>query len=372
MTDQNNQRFTPSIDQTKAWVAEMERLKNEIMQEGVDYGAPFPGNDKPVLLKPGGELIVKHFGLAVEIREHKIIRDLDRNPQPYFYAEMEAVLKDQDGRVLATGFGSCNTEEDRYKDRWIEGTEAIEMFDKSDLEQYPKRIGTATEFDFVIKRLERGEYETTGRYGKPKSYWDAWLTALHDKPETVKKIEMPTRSGTKPGYQREAVYYRVPNPIMPNVLNTVLSMASKRAFLYVVRVGTAASRFFTQDEDYRDALTGENMPGIAAVGADKDKTPIKSPYDKPDWDTIPQHDRVAFGEWYESTGNDGKQAFIEYVKTNCQIDPDWLAFSFGVAEWWQIAASKGHVKHRAALLADFAAEHGQIINEKTGEAWEID
>lgn len=71
--------YRPSLvmDQTSAAeLAEQVRtMTRAVLVAGVDYGAPWPGSDKAVLLKPGAERLAQWFGFATEPERGETVMD---------------------------------------------------------------------------------------------------------------------------------------------------------------------------------------------------------------------------------------------------------------------------------------------------------
>ena len=106
---------------------------------------------------------------------------------------------------------------------------------------------TLCEFDFAV---ERGE--TTGTYGKPAEHWQKFREAIAG--GTARQVEKTTRRGQSMAWEIdvEPVLYRVPNPDIADVVNTIQKMAQKRALVAATLIATSASEFFTQDVEDAD------------------------------------------------------------------------------------------------------------------------
>ncbi len=124
---------------------EVTQLIQKALKEGIDYGA-IPGTgDKPTLLKPGAERLNLAFGASpdYEVTEREVDHDRlvqwskrkkkwnnkTRDDRSFTWEQEDGTslgiyryvtkcrLIRQDGRVLATGIGSCSTMESKYIDR---------------------------------------------------------------------------------------------------------------------------------------------------------------------------------------------------------------------------------------------------------------
>jgi hypothetical protein len=157
----------------------------------------------------------------------------------------------REGRVVGVGEGSCNSWEAKYRYRWVGGEQVPERLDCAHL---PKRgvRRTVCEFGFAIERAE-----TTGAYGKPAEHWQRLRDAI--RAGTAREVEKPTRRGAAVAWEIDidAALYRIPNPDVADVVNTIQKMAQKRALVAATLLATSASEFFTQDVEDAD-LCGRN------------------------------------------------------------------------------------------------------------------
>jgi len=229
------------------------------LKEGVDYGV-IPGTDKPTLKKPGAEKVAKLLNLSDEYIVDKEEERWGRD-NPFFYYRMRAILKDMEtGTMVSSGVGSCNSQEVKYAWRWVPEADLPKSFDKASLESKGGERETF-EFDFALSKRE-----TTGKYGKPAEYWDAWDKAI--KEGKAKRGEKDTKGGkTYPGYSMMIgrVEYRIPNPAIFDQVNTILKMAKKRALVDAALSVGRLSDLFTQDiEDISGFAEVEEPPAKAA------------------------------------------------------------------------------------------------------------
>lgn len=206
-----------SIADLKTRAGMVQRLKREIMVDGVHMGT-IPGcGDKPTLLKNGAELLCMAFRLAPDTKVE--ITDLGEGHREYMVTT--TISSQVTGEIIATGIGSCSTKESKYRYR---GTER----------------------------------ENTGK-PVPKEYWSA------------KKAGSPTAQGILggPGFVAakdengnwtifKKGSTKLENPDIADTYNTVLKMASKRSLIDAVLKATGGSCAFTQDL--------EDMKGNAAAG----------------------------------------------------------------------------------------------------------
>ena len=95
---------------------EREAIVQSVLKDGPDFGI-IPGTQKPTLLKPGAEKIADSLNLYPSYEALRVVEDWDR---PLFhYAYRCTLIARGSGATIATGIGSCNTMEARY--RWREG-----------------------------------------------------------------------------------------------------------------------------------------------------------------------------------------------------------------------------------------------------------
>jgi len=129
----------------------------------------------------------------------------------------------REGRVVGVGEGSCNAWEAKYRYRWVAEEQVPEHLDRTHL---PKRGARRTlcEFDFAIERAE-----TSGPYGKPAEHWQRFREAIRS--GTAQSVEKLTRRGKSVAWEIDvdAALYRIPNPDVADVVNTVQKMAQKRS-----------------------------------------------------------------------------------------------------------------------------------------------
>lgn len=156
------------------------------LRKDVDYGI-VPGTPRSSLFKPGGEKLMRLFGLGSRFTLTDKVLDKQANFALFTYKAEIIHLKS--GQVIAECEGTCNSQEKKYKERtaWV----------------YNEKLG---------------------------------------KKEPIKEA----------------------TPVF-DILNTLMKMAQKRAFVGGVILAVGASDFFTQDiDDIQDAQT----IGVAAESRD--------------------------------------------------------------------------------------------------------
>jgi len=186
-----------------------------VMKEGKDYGV-IPGTDKPTLLKPGAEKLCSLFHLAPEFVLADEIKDFDKG---LFYFRYTCRLTFEGGVTVATGEGSANSKEKKYRWRNVFANQA-------------------TEEDKKNGRLETRKSKSGGSYQ----------------------------------------VYVIENTEPFDLINTLQKMAQKRALIAAVLIAANASEFYTQDvEDmvYIDAEVVEEKPVKSPVKSDAKKSESK-------------------------------------------------------------------------------------------------
>jgi len=168
-------------------VQELQAFVQEVMVRDVDFGV-IPGTDKPSLYQPGAQKLAELYGFSHDFEESTSVEDWEKG---FFFYRRKCILTSRrDGRYVGSGVGSCNSREDRYAGRWV--------FDNE-----------------VPKGLD--------------------INAL-----PVKTFNKRNGSGT---FRK----YRVPNPDIYSLVNTIEKMACKRAYVGAVIAVTRSAGLFTQD-----------------------------------------------------------------------------------------------------------------------------
>lgn len=178
-----------------------------ILKPGVDFGV-IPGTNKPSLLKPGAEKLIRFFGLAARFEITKETEDWDVAEPLFYYRYRCALHRISDGALVGEGEGSCNSREKKYRYRNAD------------------RICPNCGQPYIIK----GKEEFGGGwlcYAKKGGCGNKW-------PDGAQVIE-----GQQVG--------QVVNPDIADLVNTIQKMSQKRALIAAVLVACNASDYFTQD-----------------------------------------------------------------------------------------------------------------------------
>lgn len=219
--------------------------ERSILKEGVDFGV-VPGSNKPTLLKPGAERLCAAFGFNPRFEILDKVERWDADSPLFFYQVVCHLVHIDSDIEVATGVGSCNSMESKYRWRWVAEQDVPPDLDKATL---VSKSSNMSEFDFAIEKAETG-----GKYGKPAAYWQSFREAIAN--GTARRIKRKTNAGKElDAWEIGGLSYRVPNDDVFSLVNTVVKMACKRALVAATLIGANASEFFTQDI--------EDMPGFS-------------------------------------------------------------------------------------------------------------
>jgi len=198
-----------SAAQIKDRVQLVQQVMHSVMKPKTHYDT-IPGTDKPTLLKPGSEVLLMTFRIAVEPE----VMDLSTGDEVRY--RVRAVGRSQmTGDVIGVGIGECSSNEEKYKCR---------------------RIVCAEEFDAPPEERRRTKFAR----GTNNSHY------------TIKQVR------TEPS----------------DVANTVLKMAKKRGQVDLTLTALAASDIFAQDlEDMPEELRegGEEKAAVKQPKAKEKK-----------------------------------------------------------------------------------------------------
>lgn len=126
----------------------LDKLFNNLLQQGVDFDR-IPGTDKPTLLKPGGELLCQVFSLATG--EPKVINSKEDFKEGIFsYTISMPIMHRNSGIVVATGLGSANSMEVKYKYRNArEGDGKVKVLNPEPADQQNTLVKMAAKRAFI-------------------------------------------------------------------------------------------------------------------------------------------------------------------------------------------------------------------------------
>jgi len=97
-----------SVTEVLAWQDEVRRLIAEAMRENVHYGL-LPKTERPVLLKPGAELLAHWAGLHPSFPKER--QEMRWTEDGHLVAVATCVLTDDEGRTRGEGSGLCSSAE---------------------------------------------------------------------------------------------------------------------------------------------------------------------------------------------------------------------------------------------------------------------
>jgi hypothetical protein len=223
-----------SLDEMKGWYSDFVKFSQEILVKELDYGI-IPGVAKPSLLKPGAEKLRLAYGLFTDTGLISETCDYEKGILDFTY---KTVVTNSNGKIIATCDGNANSFEPKFRYTWVKEHQLPKGIDKDKL---VKKETKFNEFKFAIDKAE-----TTGNYGKPMEYWNKFKEAIAS--GIAKKVERKTQAG-KPmeAWEISDCLYRVDNPDIIGMKNTLMKMAQKRSFVGAMLISTGASQFYTQD-----------------------------------------------------------------------------------------------------------------------------
>jgi hypothetical protein len=245
--------------------AKIQQALSEAMREDVHYGT-IPGTQKPTLLKPGAQKLCVLFRLAPSFQTERIFHE-----DGHLTVVSNCVLTHiPTGYVIAGGDGLCTTRETRYAYR--QGQRVCPECGEPQVRKGKARGSNPA--NWYCWRKEGGCGQT----------WplDSEQGQLFEKMDTG----------------------RTDNPDLPDLYNTVLKMANKRALVDAVINGTAASDVFTQDMEDSPRTPGEasNTSADRTDGTTSQRAaaaePVEStpPWDPPkDWKILLERLAECFG-----------------------------------------------------------------------------
>ncbi len=204
----NFEEFAMSVDSVVRQVQLIQNVLEKVMQKDEHFGI-IPGTKKPTLYKPGAEKLCMTFRLSPE---YEIVREIQQAGL-ISYTVRCTLTHMPTGQMVATGMGSCNTREEKY--RW--------------------------------------EYKLTPTETPvPKEYWEAKKAGNNQECKRILGEGKRTVKVEETGQWMIATAEKIENDNAWDYDNTVLKMSCKRALIAAVLNGTAASDIFTQDIDDDD------------------------------------------------------------------------------------------------------------------------
>lgn len=196
-------------------INEFQQVARQFLVEGADWGV-IPGTQKPTLLKPGAEKIVKLLGLA----DYYLIEDKKEDWQLGFFRYLIKcqLVSVNSGIVISEGLGECNSMESKYRWRWVGERDLPQGIDKTNLTSQVRTSRAGGKW--TVYRLDNediySQVNTILKMSKKRALVDAALSAgrlsqvftqdlediIHDEPKPVvtkaRNEEEPQRQITPP------------------------------------------------------------------------------------------------------------------------------------------------------------------------------
>lgn len=195
------ERYNAFVEFTKA-----------IMKPGKDFGV-IPGTPKPTLLKPGAEKLCTFFGFAPVFVDIGSVTNWETG---FFFYRYRCDLV-RNGQVVASGIGSCNTKEKKY--RW----------------RNSERVCPSCGKPTIIK----GKAEYGGGYICFAKKGGCGAKFTDDDQSIIGQV-----------------VGQIENTETFDLVNTIDKMAQKRALVAATLIGANASEFYTQDIEDLDTVEG--------------------------------------------------------------------------------------------------------------------
>ena len=209
-----------------------DNLVASVMVRDVHYGV-IPGIKKPTLFKAGAEVICDAFNLYPE---YETLDKLENWEGRFWFYRYKAVIRRREnGMVVATGVGSCNSKEDKY--RWRQG----------------ERLCPACKQPAIIRSADFRTRQPNG-----------WL-CFSKKGGCGAKYPIGDM-----GIEGQVIG-RVENDDIESLVNTIDKMAQKRAHI-AATLGFGFSNHFTQDvEDNPKAFATPGTSPLPAIKQEEKK-----------------------------------------------------------------------------------------------------
>lgn len=161
----------------KQRLATVREFFRDVMVEGQDYGV-IPGTEKPTLLKAGAESLCELYGYAITVKEPR--ETIDRATGFYRVVVTVALIRRNTGETVAEGVGEANTNEGRYRGRWVTEAKLPKGIDKGALryEDRPSKFGAGTYRAYLVENDDPWTlWNTVLKMAKKRALVDATLSA---------------------------------------------------------------------------------------------------------------------------------------------------------------------------------------------------
>lgn len=211
-------------------------IQKELMEPDEDYGV-IPGTKKPTLLKPGAEKLCNVYGLVPTFEETTIEGDGEKTPTQRVRVTCRLHRGTADGPVVGEGMGAANSWERKHRYRSADrACPACGV------------VGTIRKSKYPDKQTKDLGWYCHARAGGCGANFHSKAPGIVD--QEVGQIE---------------------NPDPYDVENTLVKMATKRAYVDATLRATATSGLFTQDLEDGEAAHAPT-PGPREPGSDDDVT----------------------------------------------------------------------------------------------------
>lgn len=150
------------VQQSMSKIQQFQKVIQNTLVEGHDYGQAFYGASKPSLLKPGAEKILMLLGLT---SEYEIIEKIQDYDEGFFAYTVRCVLK-KNGMIITEGLGHCNSKEKKYEsdkqDKYMLGNTCLKMAKKRAQVDAALTVGSLSDI-FTQDLEDMAEFEQTER-----------------------------------------------------------------------------------------------------------------------------------------------------------------------------------------------------------------
>jgi len=214
--------FAPvtSLAEMQAVYQAQKEFVKSIMREDTDYGKFF-GVRKNVLLKPGAEKLQTFFGFSTDLEMTESTEDwtgAEHDGEPFFYYKYRCVVS-KHGMQIASGEGSCNSWEKKYRFRKMNGQQVKNPNPADGVNTYQKMAQKRAYVGAIIIAANASEYFTQD-IEDMKDFIDA---DFHEVAPTPQK-RAPQSSVQKPHQPVQTVQQKFGNrPYTPDKLKARLA-----------------------------------------------------------------------------------------------------------------------------------------------------
>lgn len=220
-----DQDFDARLEALKKGQDRVRLIQKELMEPDEDYGV-IPGTKKPTLLKPGAEKLCNVYGLVATFEEQTIEGDGQTTPTQRVRVTCFLHRGTKDGPIVAEGMGAANSWERKHRyrsaDRACPSCGVVGTIRKS---KFPDR--------------ESGDL---GWYCQARA--GGCGANFHSQAPAIVQQQLG----------------QVENPDPYDVENTLVKMATKRAYVDATLRATATSGLFTQDLEDAPAASTDAAP----------------------------------------------------------------------------------------------------------------